>query len=105
MTLSYNGSHSPTVIMEMTEREPAGILNLGPMWRSIFEAWDSVNVPCCAMAVKQMIPDAHIGMIRNRHFVSSIFWTVHSLQGFEFEPSDWMSPSVIKAALFKNLIN
>lgn len=62
-----------------------------------------MNVPCCAMAVKQMIPEAHIGMTLNKHLVSSTFWMLHSLQGVELEPSGRTSPSIIKAALLKNL--
>lgn len=49
------------------------------------------------------MPEAHTGIIFTRHFTSSICWMVHNLQGLALEPSGCNSPSVIIAALFKNL--
>lgn len=69
----------------------------------ILEAWEMVNVACCAIAVKHMMPEAHIVMTRNMHLVSSTAWMLHSLQGLRLEPSKEASSSVIKAALLKNL--
>ena len=74
------------MIMEMTESEPAGIWNLGPRCRSIFKAWEIVNVPCCAMAVKQIMPEAHTGITFIRHFTSSICWMLHNLHLFALKP-------------------
>lgn len=86
----------------MTLMEPAGIWNLGPRCLFIFKACDKVNVPCCAMAVKLMIPEAHIGMILTRHLTSSTSWMLHN-HLFLGEPSSSKSFLVVIAALFKNL--
>lgn len=60
------------VTKEMTATAPGGTWKLGPRCRSILRAEDTVNVPCCTMAVKQMMPDAHTGIILSRHLISSI---------------------------------
>lgn len=93
----------PIVMSDMILSEPAGIWKLGPRFRSIFKACDTMNVPCCDMEMKLMTHEVHIGTIFTRHFTSSTFWMLQSFHGFVQEPSGFTSLSAIKAALFKNL--
>jgi hypothetical protein len=95
----------PIVISDMILSEPAGIWTLvRPRFRSIFKACDTMNVPCCAMEMKLMIHDVHIGTTFTRHFTSSTCRMMQCFHGFVQEPSCFTSLSApIKAALFKNL--
>ena len=87
----------------MTTSEPGGISNLGPRCLSIFRACDTVNVDCCPMAVKVIIPDAQMGIICIMRFTSSTCWIVQSLHLFEGQPLPSLSPSSIRAPLFRHL--
>ena len=102
-TRSYKGRKTPMVRREMTEREPAGISKLGPICRSIFKAWETVKVPCCVIAASDIIPADQTGTIRIKHFTSSTSWMLHNRHLFAGTPSDVRSPSIITAALSRNL--
>ena len=90
-------------IRVMTRMEPAGNLKLGPRCRSIVRAWRIVKLITMPIVVLKNILDDQSGKILISVFRSSTCWTVHTLHGFAIEPSGLMSPSVFRAARFKNL--
>lgn len=105
-----NRSRSMNVIVMHVEinvknmTEPAGILKLDPKCRSIFRAWRIAKLVCMTSGVHRSKPVVHIGNSFIKILRSSTCCTVHSLHGSPATLSGFLSPSVIKAARFRNLL-
>lgn len=59
------------VIKDTTLHDAEGISKWGPKWRFYFVAWDTGKMFCCAIGMKQRIPEAQIGIILIKHLTSS----------------------------------
>ncbi|MFS7908990.1 hypothetical protein Hanom_Chr01g00089571 [Helianthus anomalus] len=66
-------------------------------------AWRITRLIWMANVVCKSIPVDQIGKILIRVLRSSTCCNVHRFHGFLMEPSGFMSPSVTKAAWFRNL--
>lgn len=87
-----------------TTTEPAGILKWDPKLRSIFRAWRIAKLACMTSGVYRNKPVVHSGKSFINILRSSTCCTVHSFQGSAMRPSCFLSPSVTKAARFRNLL-
>lgn len=79
--------------------EPAGMVNLGPSFRSMMVAWLMKKVDSWANEMERAIVDAHTGRILMKDLNSSTWVTVQSFQRFLVLTSG----SITTAALSKNL--
>lgn len=92
-------------ISTKTSIEAAGILKCGPIRRSIFRDWRTAKLLWMPIGVAKKMLEDHSGNILMRFLSCSTCCTVHVFHGFAFKPFELISPSVLSAAWFKNLIH
>lgn len=82
----------------------AGIVNCGPMWRSMVRACRTFNLIRIPIELlKKMLVDS-IGHILIKDLWSSTCCTEHSLHGLAMELFELVSPLVFNSVRFRNLL-